>query len=428
MEKFKHIVIIGGGFGGVATAKALAKLENCKITLIDRRNYYLFQPLLYQVAMAGLNPSDISVPLRKIFSKQKNMTVLMAEVDSLDLNKNQIGFDGKTLEFNYLILSCGAKHFYFGNDSWEEQAPGLKTIEQATEIRRRVLLAFENAEKESDFQKRQSYLTFAVVGAGPTGVELAGAISEMARMTLFKDFRRADLKKTRVLLIEGASRVLPGFSERSSQMALKSLRDSGVEVFLNSKAAELTSEGITVNGEKIEAKTILWAAGVKPSKISEQIPGDKDSSGRARVENDLSLKNFPHVFVIGDQASFLDLNGKSLPGVAPVAIQQGKHVAQQIISDQRQKPRKSFRYLDKGMMATIGRAKAVVSFGKLEFSGIFAWLVWVLIHILYLMQFKNRIFVFFQWVWAYFSFGTGARLIVHKAWKFYSGEKVDLRP
>lgn len=422
----KHVVIIGGGFGGVATARSLAKSKDIKITLIDRRNYHLFQPLLYQVAMAGLNPSEISVPLRKLFSKNKNVSVILAEVDKLNLTHKQIGFDDRWIAYDYLVLCCGAKHSYFGNNHWEENAPGLKTIEQATEIRRRVLMAFEKAEKEQDPQKQEAYLRFVIVGGGPTGVELAGAIAEMVRTTLRPDYRNADLGRTEVLLVEGGERLLSAFPEKLSQRTKNALTQLGVRVLLNSKATDISKEGLKINGEKIEAKTILWAAGVVPSQLTEKLTDKKDSNGRIIIKQDLSLPSFSEVFAIGDQALFLDLAKGALPGIAPVAIQQGQHVAKIIKDEINGRPRKAFAYKDKGVMATIGRSQAVAKVGKLEFSGLMAWVMWVFVHILYLMYFKNRVFVFFQWAWAYFSFGRGARLITHKTWKFYSGEKVPL--
>jgi NADH:ubiquinone reductase (H+-translocating) len=424
----KKVVVIGGGFGGVSVVRNLAKNTQCQITIIDRRNYYLFQPLLYQVAMAGLNPSDISVPLRKLFSKSTNVNVLMAEVTKITLSSSKVFFDQTSFDYDYLVVSTGAKHSYFGNDSWEEFAPGLKTIEQATEIRRRILMAFENAEKEMDSTMRSRFLTFVVVGGGPTGVELAGAIAEMARTTLLRDYHNADLKKTRVLLIEGGDRLLPSFPKILSTKTQRELERKGVEVFLKSRASQIETDGLLVNENKIYSKTILWAAGVTPSKLAQVLPGPKDSSGRIIVNEDLSLNSHKNIFVIGDMAHFRDSEGMPLPGIAPVAVQQGRHVARNIINDIDGRERQKFTYFNKGIMATIGRSYAVTSIGPFQISGFFAWLIWVFVHILYLMQFKNRMFVFFQWVWSYFLFGSGARLIVHKTWKFYSGEKIPIDP
>lgn len=426
MKKKQKVIIVGGGFAGVAAARGLSGSPTYDVTLIDRRNYHLFQPLLYQVAMAGLNPSDISVPLRKLFADSPNVTVLMAEIDRLDLQNNRVHFEDRWLEFDKLILCCGAKHSYFGNNQWEEVAPGLKSIEQATEIRRRILMAFELAEKEEDPEERQKLLTFAVVGGGPTGVEIAGAIAEMVGKTLHKDFKRADLKQTRVILVEGGPRLLASFPESLSESTLKSLNKLGVEVRLNGRASNLTSEGLQVNGDWIAARTIVWAAGVRPSKLTDEIDAPKDRAGRVIVNQDLSVPGFPHVFVLGDQAAFLNDNGEPLPGLAPVALQQGKHLARSLKLEAQGKPRSAFRYFDKGVMATIGRNKAVVAIGKLRITGTLAWLIWVFVHVAFLMQFRNKVFVFTQWVWAYFSFGRGARLIVHKTWKFYSGEKIPI--
>lgn len=422
----QHIVIIGGGFGGVSAAMSLAKVPELKITLIDRRNHHLFQPLLYQVAMAGLNPSDIATPLRTLFSDFKNIEVVLAEVDHLDLAHKKIHFDQTWVHFDYLILACGAKHAYFGHDEWEECAPGLKNIEQATEIRRRILTAFELAEKEEEEGQRAKLLTFVLVGGGPTGVELAGAIAEMAEKTLKQDYKRADLSKTRVVLVDAGPRLLGTFPEKLSIAAEKYLRKMKVEVHLNTRASNLSSKGLQVGEQYIEAKTIIWAAGVQPSSLTTQIPGEKDKQGCVLVNKDLSVPGFKNVFVIGDQARFYDQANQPLPGIAPVAIQQGRFLKKVFAADLKGQSRPEFRYFDKGIMATIGRTKAVVSAGGLQFSGLSAWLVWVFVHILYLMQFKSRIFVFLQWAWSYFTFGRGARLITYKTWRFYSGEKIKI--
>jgi NADH:ubiquinone reductase (H+-translocating) len=422
----KKLVIIGGGFGGVSTAQALSKIPNLEITLIDRRNFHLFQPLLYQVAMAGLNPSDIAVPLRSLFRSHKNLRVILGEVDTLDFEHRRVGYGGQWAPYDYLVLSCGAKHSYFGNDQWEEIAPGLKNVEQALEIRRRVLLAFEQAEKAEDERELERLLTFVIVGGGPTGVELAGGIAELAAHTLSRDFRKADLRKTKVILVEAGSRLLAAFPERLSSSAKNSLESLGVEVVLNCRASNLSREGLSLGERRVPAKTILWAAGVFPASITALIPGPRDSVGRIVVNPDLSLMDRPEVFVIGDQAAFVDPSGKTLPGIAPVAIQQGAFVGEAIKADQGGRPRPSFRYLDKGIMATIGRRRAVAKAGSLELEGLLAWLLWVFIHVLYLARFRNRVFVLAQWAWSYFAFGRGARLITHKTWRFYSGEKIDL--
>lgn len=420
------IVIVGGGFGGISAAMKLARNSRHHITLVDRRNFHLFQPLLYQVAMAGLNPSDIATPLRSLFRKNKNVDVLLAEVDDLDLKRNRVHFDSRWLDYDYLVLACGSKHAYFGHDEWEELAPGLKNLEQAIEIRRRILTAFEVAEKTQDAKVREQHLTFVVVGAGPTGVELAGAIAEMASYTLVKDFKSADLSKTKVILVEAGARVLPTFPPKLSAKAQQNLHTLGVEVLLGSRASDLSKSGLRVGDRFISAHTILWAAGVLPSSLSQKILVKKDKLGRPITRDDLSLADFPNVFVIGDQASVPTVDGQGLPGIAPVAIQQGNFLEKVLSADYESLPRPIFKYIDKGIMATIGRSKAVASTGPLQFSGFLAWAVWAVVHILYLMKFRNRFFVFLQWAWAYFTFGRGARLITHKTWRFYAGEKISL--
>ena len=425
----KIVVVIGGGFAGFSAVKVLGNQKGIDVTLIDRRNHHLFQPLLYQVAMAGLNPSEISVPLRSYFSRYKNVNILMAEVNHIDLKNKKIKFDNQWLNYDYLLIACGSKHFYFGNNEWEEYAPGLKTIEQATEIRRRILLAFELAEKERDEKKREQYLTFVIVGGGPTGVEMAGAIAEMARNTLYKDYKTANLKKTRVVLVEAGSKILSAFPEKLSNKAKSDLEDMGVEVLLNQRATNVSKQGVTVGEHFLPAHTIIWAAGVKPSQLTEDINVEKSEDGRILVKNDLSIPNYPHVFVMGDQAAFTvskDREKIFLPALAPVAIQQGHFVAQLIKNEINGKRRSSFQYFDKGIMVTIGRSKAVASFGSFQLTGVIAWLAWVFVHISYLVRFKNKFFVLLQWIWAYFSFGQGARLIIHKTWKFYSGEKIPI--
>lgn len=420
--KTKRIGIVGAGFAGVTAAKSLAQSNSFEIDLIDRRNHHLFQPLLYQVAMAGLNPSDIAIPIRKLFTKHKNVNVILSEVQSVDVANATIEFDGRVKGYDYLILACGAKHFYFGQDQWEEFAPGLKTLEQATEIRRRVLTAFEQAEKADDVNIQAQYLNFVVVGAGPTGVELAGAIAEMAKKTLVHDFKNADLKKTKVTLVESGDRVLPAFNPVLSEKAKKYLEEMGVEVLTETMASELGKEGLLLNKTPYKCRTIIWAAGVKPASLTETMTSDKDRQGRVLVNADLSLAENKNVFVLGDQAQ---VKGEQLPGIAPVAIQQGQFLGKILKAELDGKPRSEFKYWDKGMMATIGRSKAVVSTNGINLTGFFAWLIWVFIHIVYIMRFKNRVFIFFQWIWSYFSFGSGARLIVQKTWRFYSGKKID---
>ena len=427
--KNKRVIVIGGGFAGFNAVKILGNRKDIDVTLIDRRNHHLFQPLLYQVAMAGLNPSEISVPLRSYFSRYKNVTVLMAEVNQIDLENKKISFDNQWVDYDYLIIACGAKHFYYGNEEWEQYAPGLKTIEQATEIRRRILLAFELAEKEKNKKKQEQYLTFVVVGGGPTGVEMAGAISEMARKTLYKDYKNANLKKTRVVLVEAGPKILSAFPKKLSDRAKNDLENMGVEVILNQQANSLSKQGLKIGNNFLYSHTIIWAAGIKPSKLTESIHVKKSRDGRIFVNNDLSIPSYPDVFVVGDQTAFVVLKNKEkilLPALAPVAIQQGRFVAKLIKNELKKKKRSNFRYIDKGMTVTIGRSKAVVSSGPLQLTGFIAWLIWVFVHIVYLVRFKNKVFVLLQWVWSYFTFGKGARLIIHKHWKFYSGKKIPI--
>ncbi len=425
----KRVVVIGGGFAGFSAVKILGNQKGIDVILIDRRNHHLFQPLLYQVAMAGLNPSEISVPLRSYFSRYKNINILMAEVNQIDLENKKISFDNQWLSYDYLLIACGSKHFYFGNSEWEEHAPGLKTIEQATEIRRRILLAFELAEKEKDEKKREKYLTFVIVGGGPTGVEMAGAISEMARKTLYKDYKNANLKKTRVVLVEAGSRIISSFPEKLSYRAKSDLENMGVEVLLNQRASDVSKQGIKVGESLLYAHTIIWAAGVKPSQLTESLDVKKSEDGRILVNNDLSIPNYPSAFVMGDQAAFrVDKDDEEtfLPALAPVAIQQGRFVAQLMKDEVKGKGRSSFRYINKGIMVTIGRSRAVASSGPFQLTGFLAWLAWVFVHITYLVRFKNKVFVLLQWIFAYFSFGNGVRLIIHKSWKFYSGKKIPI--
>ncbi len=424
MKKTK-IALVGAGFAGISAAKILSRSSDIEIHLIDRRNYHLFQPLLYQVAMAGLNPSEIAIPIRKLFSNKSNVIVVMAEVEDIDLQKKSISFDQKWHSYDYIILGCGAKHAYFGKDEWEPLAPGLKNIEQATEIRRRILTAFEMAEKQEDKNLQLAYLTFAIVGGGPTGVELAGAIAEMAKSTLARDYKIADLKQTKVYLIEAGPRVLAAFPEPLSRRAERDLKEMGVLVIKSTRASELSANGLQAGQQWIECKTIIWAAGVQPSSLTQKMNCEKDSYGRIVVENDLSIKNHPNIFALGDMTLFKDKQGQVLPGIAPVAIQQGQFTGRLILNELKGKKRSPFQYWDKGIMATIGRSRAVVSSGKLQLTGFAAWIAWVFIHIIYLMQFKSKVFVFLQWAWSYFRFGQGARLIVHKTWRFYDGRKIS---
>lgn len=421
----KHVVIIGGGFGGLTAAKILGKYSKLQITLIDRRNHHLFQPLLYQVAMAGLSPAEIAMPIRAILSRFRNTEVLLGEVSSVDMTKKEVHTNLGKHSYDYLILACGTKHSYFGNEQWEPLAPGLKTLEQATEIRRRVLMAFELAEGESNKEKQKSALTFVVVGGGPTGVELAGAIGEISRYTLTKDFRNIDSNRTRIVLIEAGPRILASFSEKTSQSATRSLEKLGVQVWTDSRVSEISPHGVRVGDEFLQANTVLWAAGVKPSSLNKTLGVPLDKQGRIIVQKDLSIANHPEVFAVGDQAFFGEDGQRGLPGLAPVAIQQGRQAAKNIVRLWRQQPTQAFHYIDKGQLATIGRRIAVLEIGGLRMHGFTAWLVWLLVHIYYLIGFKNRLFVFFQWAWHYFSYSRGARLILNKEWRFYTAPKSE---
>lgn len=411
------VVIVGGGFAGIRAAKYLGRKGGCEVTLIDRRNYHLFQPLLYQVATAGLSPAEIASPIRTIFSDYPNVCVLLDNVSSVDLNQRTLKTENGSLQYDFLVLACGAKHSYFNHPEWEPLSPGLKTLEQATEIRRRILLAYELAEKESDPAKQQALLTFIVVGGGPTGVEMAGAIAEISRFTLERDFRNIHPERARIVLVEAGPRVLSSFSEKLSMRALKDLEHLGVEVRINTRVTQVNDWGVKLGDQAVKAKTVIWAAGVQPSSLAKTLGTPLDSLGRVKVEPDLSLPGYPEVFVLGDMAHFPTPDGKGLPGLAPVAMQQGTRAAQNILASLKGQARKPFRYVDKGTMATIGRRKAVAQIGRLEVSGILAWFMWLFIHIYYLIGFKNRLFVFLEWMWAYMTFKRGARLILDKEWR-----------
>ena len=419
----KHVVIIGGGFGGLKAAKVLSDFPDLvDVTLVDKRNYHLFQPLLYQVATAGLSPADIAMPIRHVLSDAKNVTVYLDEIKAVHPENNSLESTGVGVKYDYLILACGATHSYFGKDHWEEFAPGLKTLEMATEIRRRILMAFESAEKESDETRQKHWLTFVIVGAGPTGVEMAGAICQIAKQTLEADFRNINPKHTRVLLVEAGQKVLASFHETLSSDAKNDLKNLGVEVLNSTRVTDISAEGVTIQDTEgktttIGAKTVVWAAGVKPSAINSTLGVPLDKTGRIIVSKKLSLEKFPNIFVIGDQTHFEEDNGNVLPGLAPVAIQMGAHSAKNIIKMVKNDQSKDFKYTDKGQMATIGRKLAVMEFKGIKARGTFAWLAWLLVHIYYLIGFKNRLFVLIQWSWSYLTFSRGARLIIKKDWK-----------
>lgn len=414
------IIIVGGGFGGLNAAKRLARKDHSlEITLVDKHNYHNFQPLLYQVATGGLNPGEIAVPLRTEFSKYHNVNVLLGEVTDVNLEKRLVYSDAGVFYYDYLILACGAQHSYFGHEEWEPFAPGLKTLEQAAEIRRRILLSFELAEREKDPEKIRQYLTFAIIGGGPTGVELAGTLGEIVRYTLSRDYRNISPKQTRIVLIEAGPRILPSFSEKLAKRATYDLEYLGVTVWTNSRVTDITNEGITINGNvRLNAHTVLWAAGVLPSNLNQTLGVPLDRAGRVIVEPDLSLPGHPEVFVIGDQAHVED-NGRVLPGLAPVAMQEGRYVAETILNELAGKPRRPFRWIDKGQMATIGRSRAVAETGGFEFGGILAWFTWIIVHIYYLVGFKNRVLVLIQWFWSYITFRRGAQLIINRDWESF---------
>ena len=424
----KHAIIIGGGFAGLAAAKRLSNRASVRVTLIDRRNHHLFQPLLYQVAVAGLSPAEIAAPIRSILSRARNVNVICDEVKSLDADRNLIVTEDKELSYDYLLMACGAKHGYFGNEHWEPFAPGLKTIEQATEIRRRVLDSFEIAEATDDPDERKKHLTFVVVGGGPTGVELAGAIGEMSRFTLSKDFRKIDPSAARVILVEAAPRILGMFDEALATKAMRFLEQLGVQIWTSSRVKNIDADGVELADEKIRAGTVLWAAGVQASSLGQRCGFECDRAGRVVVQKDLSVPEHSNVFVAGDQCAFVDpQTGKQLPGQAPVAAQQGRFVADTILNDIAQTARSEFKYVDKGQMATVGRSRAIAEVGKFQLAGFFAWLVWLVVHIFFLTGFRNRFFVVLSWAWSFFTFRRGARLIVDKNWRFYGKPKSDKR-
>jgi NADH:ubiquinone reductase (H+-translocating) len=413
-----HVVIVGGGFGGLHAALSLGKAP-VKVTLIDKRNFHLFQPLLYQVATGGLSPADISSPLRSILNKQQNTKVLMGEVRNVDPHQQKIFLNKGEITYDTLIVATGVSHHYFGNEQWAPTAPGLKTVEDALEMRRRIFMAFEAAEKETDVEKRRAWLTFVIVGGGPTGVELAGAIAELAYSTLKKDFRNIDTAEAKIVLVEGMDRVLPPYSPDLSAKAEASLINLGVKVQTKALVTNIEDNVVTIrqgdNIEQVEARTVLWAAGVKASAMGEILAThtgvELDRVGRVMVEPDLSIKGYPQIFVLGDLANFTKPDGKPLAGVAPVATQEGKYVADLIVKRLAGQTLPDFEYFDAGSLSVIGRHSAVADFGSVKLSGFFAWLIWVFVHIYYLIEFDNKLVVFIQWTWSYFTRKRGARLI-----------------
>jgi NADH dehydrogenase len=405
-----RVVILGGGFGGLNAAKALHGAP-VDVTLVDRRNHHLFQPLLYQVATAALNPSDIATPIRRILRHQNNAEVILGDATAVDVRRRRVVLRDGEVPYDFLVIATGATHAYFGHPEWERDAPGLKTLEDAVEIRRRVLLAYEAAEREDDPDRRQDWLTFVVVGGGPTGVELAGALAEISRHVLTRDFRRIDPRKARVVLIEAGPRILPAYLPELSERAAQRLRRMGCEVLLGTPVTRVDPDGVIAGDHHIRSRCVIWAAGVAPSPIARSLGVPLDRLGRVKVAADLSLPGAPEVFVIGDLAAADDEEGRPLPGLAPVAIQGGRHVARQIVRTLRGKPREPFHYFDKGTLATIGRNAAVAQIGPVRSVGFFAWLVWLFVHILMLIGFRNRFLVLFEWGWTYIRYERGARLI-----------------
>jgi NADH dehydrogenase len=405
-----NVVIVGGGFGGLTAARALRR-SSARVTLIDRTNHHLFQPLLYQVATAGLSPAHIAVPIRGVLSRNSNAHVLLAEVVRVDLAARKVVLSDDELDYDFLILAAGAQTSYFGRDEWAAYAPGLKTLEDATSIRSRVLLAYERAERETDERKRRALLTFVVIGGGPTGVEIAGSLAELGRYVLKRDFRAIAPDQARVILVEAGPRILPTFSMIASTMAHRQLEDLGVEIRVGAPVTDIDASGVELGDVLLPASTVVWAAGVGVSPLAKSLGVGLDPSGRVIVEPDLSLPGHPEAFAIGDMARF-EQNGVPLPGVSPVAMQEARAVVRSIDASIHGRVRTVFRYRDKGAMATIGRSRAVADFRRARVSGFLAWLAWLFVHVWYLMGFRNRTVVLIEWAWSYFTYGRGARLIV----------------
>lgn len=411
MEK-KKVIIVGGGFGGLLAAKEFQDTD-FDVTIIDKTNHHLFQPLLYQVAAAALSPADIAIPIRSVFGNQKNIKVLLDEVISVDKENYTIKLTGSELKFDYLILSPGARHSYFGNDNWEKFAPGLKTLSDALKIRELILNSLEAAEKESDVNRRKKHLNFIVIGGGPTGVELAGAIAEIAKKTMIRDYKNFSSDDTKILLIEALPRILTSYSPNLSEKAREDLVQMGVDVRLNTKVTDVNENGVQLGDVFIESKNVIWAAGNVASPLLKTLNIDLDKAGRAIVESDCSIPGYPNIFVIGDAAFMNDDKGQALPGVAPVAMQQGRFVGRLIKNGLNKNNRKKFIYVDKGSMATIGKAKAVAMIKGLKLSGLIAWLAWSFVHIFFLIGFRNRFRVFAEWIWYYITNRQGTRLITN---------------
>lgn len=410
-----HVVVIGAGFGGLYAVKNLAR-GPFRITIIDRSNHHLFQPLLYQVATAAVSPSDIAQPIRKIFRRFQNVHVLMSSAEMIDLENRRVELSDGFVTYDYLIVATGATHAYFGHDEWKQVAPGLKSLEDAIEMRRMFLMAFEEAEKESDPKRREAFMKFVIVGAGPTGVELAGMMADVSRRALSKEFRNINPGEAQVILLEGGSRVLPTYSPKLSESAKKQLEKLGVQVRTDALVTNVEKGAVHVGDEKIETESIFWAAGVAASPLGKSFGIPTDRSGRVKVNPDLTIEGHPEIYAIGDLATVVDAEGKQVPGVSPAAIQMGRYAARSIRAKLKGKSLKPFVYWDKGNIATIGRSAAVGYIGKLRISGFIAWMGWLLIHIYFLIGFRNRIFVFLQWAWTYLLFSMSARLITYYDW------------
>jgi NADH:ubiquinone reductase (H+-translocating) len=408
-ERSRHVVVVGSGFGGMAAAHALRRAP-VRVTIIDRSNHHLFQPLLYQVATASLSPADIAAPIRRVFRHQSNVSVMLADATAVDVEASQVILADGVVDFDILILAAGVTHAYFGHDAWQEFAPGLKTLKDALTIRQRVLMAFEIAEREPDLDRRRAWLTFVIVGGGPTGVELAGTLAEVSRQTLARDFRHINTASARVILIEAAPRVLGAYTDLLSSSARLQLEKLGVAVWTGMQVTGIDAKGVTIGAERIHAKTVLWAAGVAASPLAKTLGAPLDRAGRVLVQPDLTVPGHDDVYCIGDLAH-IEFGGELVPGVAPAALQAGRHAALNVIRSLRGQPRLPFRYRDKGMLATIGRGAAIAKIGPIKASGLFAWLLWLFVHILFLIGFRNRLIVMIHWAWSYVTFDRGARLI-----------------
>jgi NADH dehydrogenase len=417
-----HVVIIGAGFGGLTAAQSL-KRAPVRITVVDCANHHLFQPLLYQVAMAGLSPADIAAPIRSILRKQKNVTVLLDEATDVNFDKQVVTLRGAELKYDYLVLASGGRTSYFGHEEWEKFAPGLKDLDDAVEIRRRVLMAFEAAEKELDAERRRELMTFVVVGGGPTGVELAGAIAELARFVLARDFRNIHPEAAEILLLEAGPKILPSFAPDLSESARRQLTNLGVKVRTGAHVTNIDEHGVYLGQEMIKAATVIWGAGVRATALTARLGAPLDRAGRVLIEPDLTVPGHRNVFAIGDM-TYLEQDGKPLPGVSPVAMQMGRQVARNIKNHLAGKPLEKFRYLDKGSMATIGRKAAIAELGKLHLSGFSAWMAWLMVHIFFLIGFRNRFVVIFNWAWSYFTYQRGARLITGRGLSLWSRKAI----